>query len=60
MARRRDLRSDANDDRLDRLTAAKGYLLGENRSVEDVIASDAELLRSEGLDPTWPGLTERQ
>jgi hypothetical protein len=45
---------------LDRLTAAKGYLLGENRSVEDVIASDAELLRSEGLDPTWPGLTESQ
>ena len=60
MARRRDLRSDANDDRLDRLTAAKGYLLGANRSVEDVIASDAELLGSEGLDPTWPGLAEGQ
>jgi len=34
---------------------SSGYVLGKDVQVEDVLAADAELLRSEGLDPTWPG-----
>jgi hypothetical protein len=33
-----------------------GYLLGEGQQVEDVFAVEAELLRSEGIDPAWPRL----
>jgi hypothetical protein len=29
-------------------------VLGENQRVEDVFAVEAELLRSEGIDPEWP------
>jgi hypothetical protein len=29
-------------------------MLGENQRVEDVFALEAELLRSEGIDPEWP------
>jgi hypothetical protein len=29
-------------------------MLGENQRVEDVFALEAELLRSEGIDPQWP------
>jgi hypothetical protein len=32
-----------------------GYILGPDRSVEDVLSVTAELLCSEGIDPTWPG-----
>lgn len=56
MAKRRDLRSVTGDDGVDRLKDPRGYVLGEERRVEDVIATDAELLRSEGIDPVWPGL----
>jgi len=37
------------------LKATDGYVLGENQQVEDVLAADAELLRSEGIEPAWPG-----
>ncbi len=33
----------------------KGYVLGEGRRFEDVLAIEADLLRSEGVDPEWPG-----
>ena len=58
MVRRRDLRPHEESDRLDRLTPG-GYVLGEGRRAEDVLAVQAELLRSEGIDPTWPGFDER-
>lgn len=32
------------------------YMLGKDQRVEDVFAVEAELLRSEGIDPAWPRL----
>jgi hypothetical protein len=29
------------------------YTLGENQTAHDVFAMQADLLRSEGIDPTW-------
>jgi hypothetical protein len=42
-----------------RIPARMGYVLGEDQRVEDILAVDAELLRSEGIDPTWPGFSEQ-
>jgi hypothetical protein len=36
-----------------------GYVLGEGRRAEDVLAVQADLLRSEGIDPAWPGFDEK-
>jgi len=58
MVRRRDLRPHEESDRLERLTPG-GYVLGEGRRAEDVLAVQAELLRSEGIDPMWPGFDEQ-
>lgn len=33
----------------------KGYVIGTQRRIADVLAMQSELLRSEGLDPKWPG-----
>jgi hypothetical protein len=44
---------------VERLKATDGYVLGEDQRVEDILAVDAELLRSEGIDPAWPGFSER-
>jgi hypothetical protein len=41
---------------VERITPPDGYVLGEGQKVEDVLAADAELLRSEGIDPSWPGI----
>lgn len=38
-----------------RLRPDRGYSLGEDQSMEDILAVEAELLRSEGIDPAWPG-----
>ena len=54
MARRRDLQPREEGDRLEGLKNPVGYTLGENQRVEDVFALEAELLRSEGIDPEWP------
>jgi hypothetical protein len=35
--------------------AGRGYSLGKDHQMKDVLAVEAELLRSEGLDPAWPG-----
>ncbi len=43
---------------MERLTAPVGYMLGEGQHVRDVLAVEAELLRSEGIDPAWPGFEE--
>jgi hypothetical protein len=36
-----------------------GYLLPEGKTMQDILRMDAELLASEGLDPTWPGFDNR-
>lgn len=36
-----------------------GYLLPEGKSMQDILRMDAELLASEGLDPTWPGFDDK-
>ncbi len=43
---------------MERLSPPVGYMLGENQQVHDVLAVEAELLRSEGIDPAWPGFEE--
>jgi hypothetical protein len=43
-------------DRLEGLNPPAGYMLGEDQQVEDVFGIEAELLRSEGIDPAWPRL----
>jgi hypothetical protein len=40
------------------LSPPVGYMLGEDQQVQDVLAVEAELLRSEGIDPAWPGFEE--
>ena len=55
MAERRDIRTLDGNDGLERLNNTAGYVLAEGQRVEDVLAADAELLRSEGIDPTWLG-----
>ena len=32
-----------------------GYVLRDKDAVADILAVEAELLRSEGVDPRWPG-----
>ena len=56
MAKRRDLQPPEDNDGLERLGQPVGYALGEDQRVEDVLAANAELLRSEGVDPAWPGM----
>lgn len=33
-------------------------MLGKDQQAQDVLAVEAELLRSEGIDPAWPGFEE--
>jgi hypothetical protein len=40
---------------MDGVESPEGYLLGPNRTPEDVLAVADELLRSEGINPDWPG-----
>jgi hypothetical protein len=60
MAEPRDIRTPRASDGVERLKATDGYVLGENQQVEDVLAVDAELLRSEGIEPAWPGFGKTQ
>jgi hypothetical protein len=57
MARRRDLQPVEENDGMERLDPPIGYVLGEDQQVEDVLAVQAELLSSEGIDPAWPGFS---
>lgn len=43
---------------MDGVEGPEGYVLAPGRKPEDVLATTAELLESEGIDPTWPGFTE--
>jgi len=58
MAKPRDIRPGQEGDRLARLREPVGYMLPPNRSVEEVLGDYDDLLRSEGIDPTWRGLEE--
>jgi hypothetical protein len=58
MAGRRDIQPRKAGNRVERLAPPVGYMLGEDRRAEDVLAVQAELLRSEGIDPAWPGFEE--
>jgi hypothetical protein len=39
-------------------TPPKGYVLSEQHGIKEVLEVEAELLRSEGIDPQWPGFPE--
>jgi hypothetical protein len=54
MAGRRDLQPRGEGNRLEGVSHPVGYTLGKDQRVEDVFAVEAELLRSEGIDPEWP------
>lgn len=43
---------------MERLTPPKGYTVASKQDVEEILAIEAALLRSEGLDPQWPGFPE--
>lgn len=43
---------------MERLTPPKGYTAATKQDVEEILAIEAELLRSEGVDPRWPGFHE--
>jgi hypothetical protein len=55
MARRRNLEPDEASGGLAPVNPDRGYTLGEGQRMEDVLAVEADLLRSEGIDPAWPG-----
>ncbi len=40
---------------MERVEAPKGYVLKDKAAVQQIMAVEAELLRSEGIDPDWPG-----
>jgi len=58
MAARRDLQPSDESDRLGQLGLPDGYRLGKDHRPEDVLALQVALLRSEDIDPTWPGLEQ--
>jgi len=41
---------------MERVTPSQGYVVKDRESVEEILKVEAELLRSEGIDPAWPGL----
>jgi hypothetical protein len=43
---------------MERVEPPKGYVVANKQTVEEIIAVEAELLRSEGVDPRWPGFPE--
>lgn len=59
MAGQRDIQPPKESDRLERLAPLVGYRLGEGWRAEDVLAVQADLFRSEGIDPAWQGFDER-
>jgi len=59
MATPRDLRAGRQGDRVERLIAT-GYRLPPGQTMKDVLDMSAELLRSEGIDPTWRDFNESE
>lgn len=58
MASQRTPTAHSQNDQPERLAQPDGYRLGKGQSAEDVLEIQAELLRSEGIDPTWPGFSK--
>jgi hypothetical protein len=45
---------------MDPVSDQGGYVLGKDQRITDVLAVEDELLRSEGIDPTWVPFTEAE
>jgi hypothetical protein len=45
---------------MERVEPASSDVVHDRASVENILAVEAELLRSEGIDPTWPGFPDEQ
>jgi hypothetical protein len=43
---------------MERVKPVTGYVIRDRRSVEQILAVEADLLRSEGIDPAWPGFAD--
>jgi hypothetical protein len=43
---------------MERVTPPKGYTITGRQDVEEILAIEADLLRSEDVDPRWPGFPE--
>jgi hypothetical protein len=39
-------------------TPPTGYVLTDEEAVKEILEVEAELLRSEGIDPRWPGFPD--
>jgi len=58
MSSQRTPTAHSQNDQPERLAQPYGYRLGQGQSAEDVLEIQAELLHSEGIDPTWPGFSK--
>ncbi|MGO9248900.1 MAG: hypothetical protein ACLQQB_12400 [Solirubrobacteraceae bacterium] len=45
---------------MDPVSDPGGYVLGKDQRIANVLAVEDELLRSEGIDPTWVPFTEAE
>jgi len=45
---------------MERVEPASAYVMRDRQSVEKILAVEAELLRSEGIDPAWPDFPDDQ
>ncbi len=43
---------------MERVEPTKGYVLTNKETVKEILAVEGELLRSEGIEPQWPGFPE--
>ena len=43
---------------MERVEPTTAYVVRDRERVEKILAVEAELLRSEGIDPAWPGFAE--
>jgi len=43
---------------MERVEPPRGYVLDDKDAVAQIIAVEADLLRSEGIDPAWPGFAD--
>jgi hypothetical protein len=43
---------------MERVEPVSGYVVHDRERAEKILAVEAELLRSEGIDPAWPGFPE--
>lgn len=43
---------------MERVEPPRGYVLDDKDAVAKIIAVEADLLRSDGMDPAWPGFAK--